>query len=92
LAAISSHLTELPRASRRGTLNEEERLVLALHTRLRLLDTVSLAQVDSSGTRSSLSQLLDHVTSELPRLADAISRRYFNQAEDVQGRLSTAPR
>ena len=46
---LQEHLAALPRTHRRPRLNEEERLVLAAHTRLLLIDPVALAEEGERG-------------------------------------------
>ncbi len=87
LSAISDHLAALPQASAHASQNEEQRLILDLLTRVRLAKVASLAH--SVGKRTELQELLNHLIAGLPKLSEAITRRYFNLTEDELRRVYT---
>jgi hypothetical protein len=55
--------------------------VLTLLSSVQLAAAAELARIDERGTRPELVQLLDRLVSELPKLSDAVGRRYFNVIE-----------
>ena len=89
LRAISDHLVALPQASEHAAHNEEQRLILDLMTRVRLAKVANLANPNASGERTELKELLSHLISGLPKLSEAITRRYFNLTEDELRRVYT---
>ena len=89
LCAIHDHLHALPQASPHAPHNEEQRLVLDLLTRVRLAKVTSLDHADAEGNRPELQELLSNIISGLPKLSEAITRRYFNLSEDDLRRVYT---
>jgi uncharacterized alpha-E superfamily protein len=89
LRMISDHLDELPQASQHAAHNEEQRLILDLLTRVRLAKVANLAHPAASGERVELRELLSYIVSSLPKLSEAITRRYFNLTEDELRRVYT---
>lgn len=89
LHAISEHLKALPQASKNAAHNEEQRLILDLSTRVSLARVASLEHASEDGKRSELQDLLNHLISGLPKLSEAITRRYFNLTEDELRRVYT---
>jgi uncharacterized circularly permuted ATP-grasp superfamily protein/uncharacterized alpha-E superfamily protein len=89
LVAISDHLQALPQASPHAPHNEEQRLILDLLTKVRLAKVASLEHADEAGKRPELQELLNHLISGLPKLSEAITRRYFNLTEDELRRVYT---
>ena len=89
LRAIYDHLHALPQASPHAPHNEEQRLILDLLTRVRLAKVTSLEHVNEDGERPELQELLSHIISGLPKLSEAITRRYFNLTEDELRRVYT---
>ncbi len=89
LSMISDHLAALPQASQLSPHTEEQRLILDLLTRVRLAKVSDLALPDAAGTRTGLQELLNHLISGLPKLSEAITRRYFNLTEDELRRVYT---
>jgi uncharacterized alpha-E superfamily protein len=89
LVAISDHLAALPQASPHAPHNEEQRLILDLLTRVRLAKVASLEHADEEGQRPELQELLNYLISGLPKLSEAITRRYFNLTEDELRRVHT---
>jgi uncharacterized alpha-E superfamily protein len=89
LRLISDHLAALPQASEHAAQNEEQRLILDLLTRVRLAKVTNLAHPSASGERTELQELLSYLISGLPKLSEAITRRYFNLTEDELRRVYT---
>jgi uncharacterized alpha-E superfamily protein len=89
LAMISEHLKALPQASQQAAHNEEQRLILDFQTRVQLAKVADLAQSGEDGKRTALQELLSHLISGLPKLNEAITRRYFNLTEDEPRRVYT---
>jgi uncharacterized circularly permuted ATP-grasp superfamily protein/uncharacterized alpha-E superfamily protein len=89
LCAISDHLAALPQASRHAPHNEEQRLILDLLTQVRLAKVASLEHPNAGGKRTELQELLSRLISGLPKLSEAITRRYFNLTEDELRRVYT---
>jgi uncharacterized circularly permuted ATP-grasp superfamily protein/uncharacterized alpha-E superfamily protein len=89
LCAISDHLAALPQASQHAPHNEEQRLILDLLTRVRLAKVANLAHPGPGEKRTELQELLNHLISGLPKLSEAITRRYFNLTEDELRRVYT---
>jgi len=89
LCAISDHLRALPQASPHAPHNEEQLLVLDMLTKVRLAKVLTLEHPDVSGQRAELQDLLGSLISGLPKLSEAITRRYFNLTEDELRRVYT---
>ena len=89
LAKISEHLKALPQASQQAAHNEEQRLILDLQTRVQLAKVNELAHPDAEEKRTGLQELLSSLISGLPKLNEAITRRYFNLTEDEPRRVYT---
>ncbi len=89
LCRISEHLDALPQASQHAPHNEEQRQILELLTRVRLAKVSSLAHPGPGEERTELQELLSHLISGLPKLSEAITRRYFNLTEDELRRVYT---
>ncbi len=89
LCALHDHLHALPQASPHAPHNDEQRLILDLLTRVRLASVTSLEHADAEGQRLELQELLNHLISSLPKLSEAITRRYFNLTEDELRRVYT---
>lgn len=86
LAAISKHLDKLPSTSKASALPDHKRIILNLSTSTRLAEVMTIAEPDH---REELGQLLREQLVELPELSDAISRYYFNFAEEAPHRVQT---
>ncbi len=94
LAAIEEHLGVLPQASAGGIQTEEQRMILDLLTRVRLAQVSKLAAPGPDGTRPEFTALFTHIAERLPKLSEAITRRYFHLTEDELRRVysRTGPR
>jgi hypothetical protein len=66
---------------------EERKIVLELCTRVQLADVYALAKAEGNGTRPALKELFTQLGTELPKLSEAITRRYFNLTEDQVKRV-----
>jgi uncharacterized alpha-E superfamily protein len=109
LEAISRFFDALPQTARDPLPRSEERkLILDLITRVKLTDMFALSATDDveaehgakeeSGPvtpREELQTLFVQLAVDLPKLSDAITRRYFSLSEDaakrVKPRLRTQP-
>ena len=87
LATISDHLAALPQATHHSPHTEEQRIILDLVARVRLANVAGLAHPGPAGVRTELQELLGHMISSLPKLSEAITRRYFNLTEDELRRV-----
>ena len=81
LAALSSHIDQLPQTSEGRGRTEAQRAALSMLNAVRLADVEGLAQLDAGGARPALTTLLVLQIETLPRLLDAITRRYFSMTE-----------
>jgi uncharacterized circularly permuted ATP-grasp superfamily protein/uncharacterized alpha-E superfamily protein len=81
LAALSSSIDLLPRSELTPGLADEQRIVLGALTALRMAEADRLAQVDPSGRRTKLHELLAKIDAELPLLSDALTRHYFSHLQ-----------
>jgi uncharacterized alpha-E superfamily protein len=81
LARIEMHIDTLPQSGAGSDRMEEQRLMLAALTAVRLADVVALTRVEPNGARASLQRLLDEQSTALSALADAVGRRYFDLIE-----------
>jgi len=88
LATLQTHLAELPRERDPYQLSEEERLLLQAFTRLRLSNTVALAQpLSQFALRHTLDELMAELTLLLNQMSDVVTRTYFTHAQTPQQRL-----
>ena len=90
LAGIGEHLAALPKAGEGTMLNRERKILLGLHTAVRLADVHDLSALDATGTRTAMQQLFARAGAQLPELSDAISRHYFRLADDQPHRVQTS--
>ena len=90
LAAISRHLEALPQASEGRIQTEEQRLILSLSTRVRLARVLPLAGSGADGARGEFKALFAELSTDLPKLSEAITRRYFSLTEDELKRVPRA--
>ncbi|MFV0297404.1 MAG: circularly permuted type 2 ATP-grasp protein [Hyphomicrobiaceae bacterium] len=87
LAGIGEHLENLPMAGEGTMMSRERKILLGMHTSIRLGDVHELSAVDEQGARGHLIEALDKLSSGLPELSDAISRHYFRLSEDAPHRV-----
>jgi uncharacterized alpha-E superfamily protein len=81
LAALDAHVQRLPRDESRPVRSREERLALAMLTRVRLLDVEDLCEPGRQGTRARLDEALQGFTTDLAALSDTITRSYLSHAQ-----------
>lgn len=89
VAQISDHLEALPQSGDGNTRPEERRMILALQTRLRLSGVADfLGDAGEDGAPPKFHALLVETAEMLPKLSDAIARRYFRLVEDEVHRVA----
>lgn len=81
IAALAGHIDLLPRDHDVPVRGEDQRIVLALLTELRLADIATLCRTNKDQKRPALNQLLGRVHRELPHLSEVIASTYFAHAE-----------
>jgi uncharacterized circularly permuted ATP-grasp superfamily protein/uncharacterized alpha-E superfamily protein len=89
LHSISAHFDGLPRDPQAIQQPGERKIVLELATGVRVADVYALAHSEEDGTRPALKMLFTQLSTELPKLSEAITRRYFNLTEDQVKRVNT---
>ena len=89
LHSISAHFDGLPRDPQVIQQPGERKIVLELATGVQLADVYALAQAEENGARPTLKTLFTQLSTELPKLSEAITRRYFNLTEDQVKRVNT---
>jgi uncharacterized circularly permuted ATP-grasp superfamily protein/uncharacterized alpha-E superfamily protein len=80
LAALEAHVRRLPRDQARAMRTAEEKLALALLTRVRLLDVHDLCASGPQGQRNRLEEMLRSFVADLAALSDGITRSYLSHA------------
>ncbi len=89
LATLQAHLAALPRQPNPYQLSQEERLLLQASTRLRLANTLQLAQpLKPFSLRYSLDEMLAELTLLLNQISDVLTRTYFIHSQTPQQLLS----
>lgn len=86
LVALSRHLEGLPDAKRGATMPEDQRLILAVLTAIRLADVEAMAQEPNGAT---LERLMLEQIQMLPALSNAVAQHYFNLTDDAPHRVHT---
>ena len=91
LTALSRHMESLPDANTGRGLAEDQRILLALSTSIRLADVEGMA---SEPEAKGLALLMGEQLRKLPEFSTALSRHYFNLIDDTPHRVQTrsAPR
>ena len=79
LAALASHMSQLP-GQARAQAGAEERLMLVGISSVRTADMTALGAADERGHRPQLAALLEQLGRDLPRLSDALSASYLSHA------------
>ena len=74
-------MRRLPRDESRPLRSREERLALAMLTRVRLLDVEDLCEPGRQGTRARLEEALQSFAADLAALSDTITRSYLSHAQ-----------
>jgi uncharacterized alpha-E superfamily protein len=83
IANLSDHVEALPRE--KSTMRtSEQRLMLTMQSRLRLIEIEKLAQADEKGKHPELLTMIDEFLKSLPDLSDALTRTYFSHTEAVR--------
>ena len=77
LASLASHVERLPRHQSEVLLSDEQRLVIAMLSTVRLADLGALAEVDENGIRQRLERSLLQLATQLCELASNVSRKYL---------------
>ena len=77
LERVLDHVTHLPRAHEHALPTAPERLALGAHTWIRLVDPQELSREDENGERSNLAHVVEHLSSDLGVLSDAIAKQYL---------------
>jgi uncharacterized alpha-E superfamily protein len=80
LAALEGHVRRLPRDQSLPTRSSEEKVALAMLTRIRLLDVGDLCAPAQHATRTRLDEVLRSFTADLAALSDGITRSYLSHA------------
>jgi uncharacterized circularly permuted ATP-grasp superfamily protein/uncharacterized alpha-E superfamily protein len=83
-AALQEHMEALPRDPSPAVLAAEQRVVLSVLARLRLVDLEKLCDSREDGTRPRLEELLADLAREIPVLSDALTRNYLAHAETAR--------
>jgi uncharacterized circularly permuted ATP-grasp superfamily protein/uncharacterized alpha-E superfamily protein len=78
--AMAAHVEALPRPEGSAGLTDEQRIALGVQSAVRLADVRELAQEVTEGRRVRLQSLLDQLEQDMPRLSDALTRRYLSHA------------
>ncbi len=86
LTALAHLMNELPRDRSGAEASADPRTaewnrVAALAATVREADVDVLAALDCHGERSALTQVLETISTELPRVSDLLARQYFSPAE-----------
>ena len=78
LAALDAHVQRLPRDQSLPTRSAEEKLALAMLTRIRLLDVDDLCAPGANASRARLDTALRGFASDLAALSDTVTRSYLS--------------
>jgi uncharacterized circularly permuted ATP-grasp superfamily protein/uncharacterized alpha-E superfamily protein len=81
LTALDAHVRRLPRDESLPTRSPEEKLALAMLTRVRLLDVEDLCTPGPNATRGCLDGALRGFANDLAALSDDITRSYLSHAQ-----------
>lgn len=81
IAALSEHADQLPRDADTVVRSDQQRIILALLTEIRLGDIVEFCAASPSGRRLALDGVLASILTKLPKLSELIGRDYFSHAE-----------
>lgn len=81
LKELARHIDALPQSGAGGQRIEEQRQILSLLYSVQLVDVAELARMNDDHVRTELCKLLGNIISVLPRISNAIGRRYFNLLE-----------
>ncbi len=84
LAALADDVENLPRDANQAERTPEQKLMLSSLTALRLADVRELAQVDATGTRPALEELLGKLAAALPALSEVITQTYLSHLQTAR--------
>jgi uncharacterized circularly permuted ATP-grasp superfamily protein/uncharacterized alpha-E superfamily protein len=87
LQAISLNFDALPQSPQSAPQSEERKLILDLLTRIRLANVHELSKAGETQSRDAFKTLFTQLVADLPKLSEAITRRYFNLTEDEMKRI-----
>jgi uncharacterized alpha-E superfamily protein len=80
LVALGDHVKNLPRDESQPVFSDEQRLILAAQTRMRLADVEQLCKVENDGQRRQLVRFLVHMAAQLRKLSDSVTHTYLIHA------------
>ncbi len=89
LSSLSGHLSQLPLSRSGANLPEEQRILVALLSSIRLADVQALAAANERHERPNLVSAMTEQAEKLPELSNAIMRHYFNLKEELPHRVHT---
>lgn len=82
VAAIVSHLDQIPQSGKGRDRTDVQRIALGMLSDVRLAEVGRLTETNESGQRRSLEELLSAQISRAPELTEALTRRYFSVVEN----------
>lgn len=88
LQEITEHINALPKSSADAVRTDEQKMILDLNTKARLVEIKELVATDESGFRPELKKLLEEQISKIPVLSEVISRRYFSLIDSSPVRVN----
>lgn len=83
MANLHDNVEALPR-ERTAQRSAEQRLVVTLQSRLRVIEVAELAARDENGNHPALLKLIDEILQILPGLSDALTNTFFSHTEEVR--------
>jgi uncharacterized alpha-E superfamily protein len=84
LERIADHVANLPRPGGQALPTSAERLAIGAHTWVRLVDPNALGRQDEEGERGDLAHVLDHLSSDLELLSNAITTSHLSHAAIIR--------
>lgn len=78
--ALAEHVSNLPRDQSQPVRSQEQRLILAAQTNLRLADVETLCEVEKDGSRTQLERFLARLATQLRKLSESVSHTYLIHA------------
>lgn len=81
LQSLRDVIWQLPHDPNEAVRPLEERLIVALLTKVQLADITELARAEEDGRRPRLEEFLTELHQEVPQLADAISHHYLSHLQ-----------
>jgi hypothetical protein len=77
LSQLQKHFDRLPIEQQSAQLSPGERVLLECTTRVKLMDTGELANLEGDWDKSAAAKLLTDTLKSLPKLSEAIAVSYF---------------